>query len=110
MTNYELRIIADCPNSAPALELYRSVLAEAGTDAEVRVREIGSEDEARDLGFHGSPSFIAGGQDVFPSPAEPAVTCRVYPTEHGMAGLPSTDSLRAALRTAVVEGEPASTK
>ncbi|MBO1267565.1 hypothetical protein [Arthrobacter cavernae] len=98
MTNYELHIIADCPNSGPALELYRSVLAEEGRDAEVNVREVTSEDEARELGFHGSPSFIAGGRDVFPSNAEPAVTCRVYPTEHGMAGLPSVDSLRAAVR------------
>ena len=97
MTNYELRIIADCPNSGPALELYRSVLAEQCRGAEVRVREVTSDDEARELGFHGSPSFLAAGRDLFPSDAAAALSCRVYPSAQGMAGLPSADTLRTAL-------------
>ncbi|UVJ40383.1 hypothetical protein [Arthrobacter sp. CJ23] len=102
MTNYELRIIADCPNSGPALELYRRALAEEGRDAEVHVREVSSEDEARELGFHGSPTFMIGGRDLFPSSAEPAVTCRVYPTPDGLSGQPSLAALRLAVRLAIL--------
>lgn len=98
MTHYELRIIADCPNSGPALELYRSVLAKQCRDAEVHVREITSDDEARKLGFHGSPSFLAAGLDLFPSDAAAALSCRVYPSAQGMAGLPSAETLGTALR------------
>lgn len=104
--NFELRIIADCPNSAPARALYLKALAAEGLDTEgleageLSVRELTSEQEARELGFHGSPTFVAAGRDLFASAAEPALSCRVYPTPDGLAGLPSFDDLRAALRKA----------
>lgn len=98
---YELRIIPGCPNSSPALELFRSVLEETGKDSgALRVREIISDEEAVALGFHGSPSFIAGGQDLFPSDGSPALSCRVYPAGGRLAGLPSPESLRTAMRGA----------
>ncbi|HEY8700409.1 MAG TPA: hypothetical protein VIM08_05505 [Arthrobacter sp.] len=99
MGNYELRVISDCPNSGPALDLFRRTLAAEGLPVEqLRLREVTSEDEAQELGFNGSPSFIAGGRDLFPSVIAPALSCRVYPSEHGLAGLPSPESLRGALR------------
>ncbi|WP_306908370.1 hypothetical protein [Arthrobacter sp. B3I9] len=60
--------------------------------------EITSEADVAALNFQGSPSFIAAGQDLFPSVAGPGISCRVYQTDQGLSGLPSVESLRAALR------------
>ncbi|MDE8669982.1 hypothetical protein PY310_15480 [Pseudarthrobacter sp. H3Y2-7] len=62
------------------------------------VLEVTSEAEAAALQFHGSPAFTAGGQDLFPSAAGAGLSCRVYSTDRGLAGLPSIASLRAAVR------------
>ncbi len=99
--SYEVRTIPGCPNSGPALELFRKVLRAEGLDAELlTVREISSESEAADVLFHGSPSFTAGGKDLFPSTAGPGLGCRLYPAGRGLSGLPSVESLRAAVRGA----------
>lgn len=50
--DYELRIIADCPNSAAALDLFVQVLAAEGVEGDVVVVELGSEEQAQTLGFH----------------------------------------------------------
>ena len=97
--DFELRTVPGCPNAVPALELFRAVLAAEGFDAEhVTVRELSSEREAEELQFHGSPSFIAEGSDLFPADSAPALSCRLYRTGNGMTGLPSVESLRTAVR------------
>ncbi|HEY8701846.1 MAG TPA: hypothetical protein VIM08_12955 [Arthrobacter sp.] len=97
--DYELRIIQGCPNSGLALELFRQALAAEGKDiGRVTVREVTSEDEAEALRFHGSPSFIANGRDLFPTDSAPALSCRIYRLEDRMAGLPSAELLRTAVR------------
>lgn len=97
--DYELRTIPGCPNSGPALKLFRQALAAEGARVRIlRVVEITSDSEAEARDFHGSPSFIAGGHDLFASKAAPAVTCRVYPSSTGLVGLPSLEDLRTALR------------
>lgn len=97
--NIELLVIADCPNSAPAGALFARALELEGLDsAEVAFREVGTDAEAKIVGFHGSPSFTINGEDLFPSDAEPAVTCRVYPSEQGLSGLPTLEALRDAVR------------
>ncbi|KQQ80912.1 hypothetical protein ASF64_12760 [Arthrobacter sp. Leaf137] len=98
--SYEVHTTPGCPNSGPALELFRHVLhAGGGLDPElVTLREIGSESEAAGMLFRGSPSFMAGGKDPFPSTADAGLSCRLYPSGTGLAGLPSAVSLRAAVR------------
>lgn len=98
--DYELRIIPDCPNSAPALELFRQALAAERAAGDLRVVELNSEEQAVALDFHGSPSFIADGHDLFPATASPALSCRVYQREAVSAGLPSQEDIQAALRSA----------
>ncbi|MBT2514581.1 hypothetical protein [Arthrobacter sp. ISL-30] len=101
MTEYELRIIPDCPNSDAAIHLFRQSLeAEGVPAAQLGVRVVRTEDEATKLGFHGSPSFVVDGQDLFPSETAPAITCRVYRSAQGLAGLPAPESLRTAVRNA----------
>ncbi|MCB5275306.1 hypothetical protein BJG92_02854 [Arthrobacter sp. SO5] len=96
--DFELRTIRDCPNSWAALELFRKTLTAEGHAAEqLTIRRVTSEEEAVELQFHGSPSFIADGRDLFPAETAPALSCRLYRSGHGLAGLPSAESLRAAL-------------
>ncbi len=104
--NIELRTISDCPNGSQARELFADALELEGLPAEsLTVREITTDEEAKALVFHGSPTFSMQGIDLFPSDAEPAITCRVYPTPTGLSGLPALDALRQAIRN-FAHGQP----
>jgi len=100
--DFELRTIPGCPHTVPGRDLFSQALAlEGAGHATVSVKEVGTDGQAEALEFHGSPTFCAGGVDLFASNAAPAVTCRVYPTPDGLAGLPTLDSLRQAVRAAI---------
>jgi hypothetical protein len=99
--NAELRIIPGCPNGPESRELFATALELEGYDAgSLTVRSVDSDEQAQALGFHGSPSFVVDGRDLFPSDAAPAVACRVYPTQLGLRGAPSLETLRRALADA----------
>lgn len=93
-----LLVIPECPNSASAQELFDTALELEGIGAPAIVREISTEDDAALHNFHGSPSFSVNGHDLFESAAEPAVACRVYRTPDGLAGQPTLEDLRRAIR------------
>lgn len=100
--NYELHIIQDCPNSELAAGLYRRVLEAAGGDGrDLKIRELASTEEAIALNFHGSPTFTVAGQDLYASDAEPALSCRIYPTSTGLAGLPAFEDLLRRVSEAI---------
>lgn len=97
--HYELRTIPGCPNTGPALKLFQVALKDENIDPDlVTVLQVTTESEAAALNFQGSPTFVAAGQDLFPSSAKSGISCRVYQTNHGLSGLPSVESLRAAVR------------
>lgn len=99
-----MRTIPGCPNAGPALKLFRGVLEAEGKDAgHLRLREVTSENEAETLHFHGSPTFMAGGRDLFPSESAAALSCRVYHFGNRVTGLPSAESLRTAVRGIISE-------
>jgi hypothetical protein len=97
--DFELLTIQGCPHGSAARELFsRAVELEGQDPVLIAAREIVSDEEAEASGFHGSPTFLVGGKDFFPSTAEPAMTCRVYRTAGGLSGLPSLESLRQAIQ------------
>lgn len=100
---YELRVIPGCPNTAPALALLRCALAAEGAAGDVRIVEVITEEQAEMLGFHGSPSFIADGRDLFPTEAPPALTCRVYRLSERLAGLPALANLQDAIHSTLTD-------
>ncbi|WP_160666977.1 thioredoxin family protein [Pseudarthrobacter sp. ATCC 49987] len=101
----ELLTIPGCPHSRSARELFASALELEGIDPELlTVTEIITDEDAATASFHGSPSFIIDGTDLFPSNAAPALTCRVYPSQRGFTGQPDLDSLRKAVRGVVPRG------
>ena len=92
--------IGECPNWEEAGLRTRSALDALGlADVPVESVLIGTEREAVDSGFAGSPTITVDGEDLFPSAGRTSdLACRVYLTETGLAGLPTRAQLEAALR------------
>jgi peroxiredoxin len=92
-----------CPTHDRAAQLLRSTLGDLGRDdVHVVERRVGSRDEARELGFPGSPTFQVGRRDLYPSAAPAALTCRVYQRSDGRTSpMPTADDLAERLRAAL---------
>lgn len=94
---------ADCPSHETALARLRQVLDEEQIEADVRVIEVTSDDQARELAFIGSPTIRIDGHDIDPqAAAQPyGLACRAYRTADGrITPLPQAELIRAALRRA----------
>ncbi|GAB3662702.1 hypothetical protein GCM10027596_24730 [Nocardioides korecus] len=86
----------DCPNWKIADERLAAIAAER-PDLTVSRHLVDTIDEAERVGFHGSPSILVDGVDVFAEPdAGVGLSCRVYRTPDGPAGAPTLEQLRAA--------------
>jgi hypothetical protein len=96
----ELLYWEGCPSHPEALALLRDVLDELGLAAEIDLREVTSDEEARLLAFPGSPTIRVDGRDVDPkgANARPALTCRIYHLDDGrVSPVPSRTQLEEAL-------------
>lgn len=92
-----LRYFDDCPNWRIAAAHLGQLGDERG-DLEVVHERVESDDEAQRLDFHGSPTVLVDGVDLFGRPDGPAgMSCRMYVTPDGLAGSPTLEQLRAAL-------------
>lgn len=92
--------VAGCPNWQLADERVRLAV---GARADVRVvhQLVQTEEQARELGFTGSPTILIDGVDPFADPGRPAgLACRVYPTAAGLAGAPELEQLARVLGAA----------
>lgn len=90
----------DCPNWRVADERLAAIAAERA-DLTVTRHLVDTLEEAERVGFHGSPSILVDGVDVFAEPdAAVGLSCRVYRTPEGLAGAPTLEQLRAALADA----------
>lgn len=100
----EVLVISDCPHADEASRLARLAVHDIGAGkADVRTTVIASEDEAAELGFAGSPTFLVNGRDPFaPEDPQPGLACRVYATPEGLRGVPDIRDLRRALKEAAV--------
>ena len=100
----ELLWWAGCPSTERALAELRAVMAELGLAAsEVKVIEVGSEEQVREREFRGSPTILIDGQDPFAGGGEQEVglSCRVYRRRDGrVSPTPDPQDLRDALQAA----------
>ncbi len=98
-----------CPSTERALAELREALHDVGLDgAEVRMREIATEEDATGAGFLGSPTILIDGADLVGAAPGDAVglTCRVYRRRDGrISPTPDPDELREALRQAAERAE-----
>lgn len=97
-----------CPTYRAAEKALREALAEEGIEAEVELVVVNTDEEARELGFPGSPTIRVDGRDPFPTPKqrERGMGCRVYATPEGMKGSPTVEMIRAALGRGRDERQP----
>ncbi len=87
----------ECPNWKVAEERLVAIAAER-TDLTVTRHLVNTVVEAERVGFHGSPSILVDGVDVFAEAGAGAgLSCRVYRTPDGLAGAPTVEQLQAAL-------------
>lgn len=93
-----LRHFDGCPNWETALERIRSVMGELDVQAPVRVERVETDEEAKRLDFHGSPTVLIDGVDPFSDgTGDVGLACRIYETPDGPAGLPTREQLRAVI-------------
>ena len=93
-----------CPSHPEALEQLKGVLRDEGLDPDaVELREIESDEQARQERFPGSPTIRIDGEDMVPAgDGQPmTLTCRVYQLRDGRTSpTPDPDDLRDAVRAA----------
>ncbi|KRE63872.1 alkylmercury lyase [Arthrobacter sp. Soil736] len=95
----EVLYFEGCPNSAEACQRTEVALAALGWGkVAVHMREMRTAEDTKGTPFAGSPTISVDGRDIFPG-ANPAsdLSCRIYQTPNGVAGLPTVDQLKEAL-------------
>ncbi|MEH0416719.1 hypothetical protein [Streptomyces sp. B21-083] len=103
----EVLVVPDCPNAKTAADRLRRALDDIGLrETGVTTRVIDDRAEAERDGFTGSPTIFVDGRDLFTEPGRPpGLSCRVYRTPDGLAGVPDVSQLRRAL-TAAADASP----
>ena len=87
----------DCPNWQLADQRLAAITAERA-DVKVTRHLVETLEDAERMGFHGSPSILVDGVDLFAEPvAGVGLSCRIYRTPEGLSGAPTLEQLRAAL-------------
>jgi hypothetical protein len=91
---------AGCPNWEEAGRRVRHALDQIDHAATaVAFVPVETDIEAIALNFPGSPTITVDGEDLLPTGRPPGgLSCRVYPTASGPAGVPDVTDLIAALR------------
>lgn len=94
-----MRYVQGCPNLAVTRQRLALALDAVGrTDTGVRLRLVGTAEEAQQLGFVGSPTVLVDGTDPFAiTDAAAALSCRLYRAGAAISGSPSVEQLTAAL-------------
>lgn len=97
-----LRYFDGCPHWRTLHDRQRQVLREEGLlDVEPILELVETAEDAERLRFVGSPTILIEGRDPFGEAEDGfGLSCRVYMTPDGLAGSPTLDQLRAALREA----------
>ena len=93
-----------CPSHPETLDALKRILREEGSDAEVELVEVETDEQARAERFPGSPTIRIDGKDPLPpADGEPfSLTCRVYRLRDGrISPTPDPEDLREAVRSAL---------
>ena len=96
----EILYFDGCPNHESARALVERVAAELRVEPAIELVEVVDPVAAADLRFLGSPTIRVDGRDVEPGADERhefVLACRVYRSEHGLAGQPDEAWIREAL-------------
>ena len=95
---------ADCPNLPAARLALREALEHEGREPQWVEYDRAAADTPAPLLRYGSPAILVDGVDVAGEAGRAgAASCRVYPSERGLCGVPSAETIAAAIaqRTAL---------
>lgn len=96
MTEVTLQYFNGCPNWQTTQARLADLAVEYGFT--ITHQRVETPEDADRLGFRGSPTVLVDGVDPFARGDEPVgLACRVYATEDGPQGSPTTAQLRDAL-------------
>ena len=99
--NVRLLYLDDCPNWTELEERLREALDSCGVTVTIERCVVDTPEAADRYRFAGSPSILLDGRDPFPSvPGAIGLTCRLYATPYGPAGVPTLEQLVEAVREA----------
>ena len=91
-----------CPNRQTTNDNLEALAGELGFEFDRC--QVETDDDAQRLQFRGSPTVVVDGLDVFATGDEPiGLSCRMYLTDHGLAGAPSVEQLRDVLTAATTD-------
>ncbi len=91
-----------CPNWEVAQARLRDALVAVGSVDMIELVEVATQEQAERIGFHGSPTVMVNGRDLFAGADAPVgLACRVYSTPEGLGGAPTTEQLASALADAL---------
>jgi hypothetical protein len=100
----ELLYFPGCPHALAYRVHLDALVRAAGVTDPVRLVCVDDDEEVRVRQFLGSPTVRINGRDVDPSAerrSDYAMSCRLYPTQGGLAGRPPDDWVLSALRQAL---------
>lgn len=95
-----LQYFEGCPHWQTVHDRLRDALREEGmAGVEPVLERVETAEDAERLRFIGSPTILVDGRDPFAKAAATfGLTCRVYETPDGLAGSPTPEQVREALR------------
>jgi hypothetical protein len=94
-----LRYFEGCPHWHTMHDRLREALrAECLANIDPILERVTTPEDAERLRFVGSPTVLVDGHDPFADGGTFGLSCRVYPTLDGLAGAPTVEQLREALR------------
>lgn len=97
----ELLYLPGCPNHGATASLVRSVLQAEGLNPELNEIPVIDHEQARAVGFPGSPTLLVNGRDVETgSPSQVGFACRTYIVEGKPLGIPPRSWVEHAIRRA----------
>jgi hypothetical protein len=101
----EVLYIRGCPNHRPAVEQVFSVLDEMGIAETVYEIPVETIEQARTLGFPGSPTIRIDDEDIEKDAQGGVVgfsiSCRTYIEQGKLSGIPSRELIRRAIYEAL---------
>ena len=101
----EVLYIEGCPNHRPAVEQVVSVLDEMGISEAIYEIPVATIEQARTLGFPGSPTIRVNDEDIEKDGqggvADFSYSCRTYTEQGKLSGVPSRELIRRAIYEAL---------
>lgn len=93
----EIQYFEGCPNSDEFISIVKKALERIGGNYDFREVLVESNEQARAIGFRGSPTLLIDGRDFEnkESPASPGLNCRIYPT------MPTEEEIFERIKAAV---------